>query len=104
MLPVTARIRVLAGTRRVHFGIGGHARARATSRGTTQGGPTAQNGAPERQDEVQWPRPRRGRAGVAARVPAAAPGSGTPVQDGYPPGEGGCRPRVTGTVCFLPSR
>jgi hypothetical protein len=33
MLPAMARFRDFAGTRRVHFGTGGHLRARATSRG-----------------------------------------------------------------------
>jgi hypothetical protein len=32
MLPAMARFRDFAGTRRVHFGTGGHLRARATSR------------------------------------------------------------------------
>ena len=34
VLPVMARFRFSAGTRRVHFGAGGHSRARATSRDT----------------------------------------------------------------------
>jgi len=34
VLPAEARLRVFAGTRRVHFGTSGHARANATSRGT----------------------------------------------------------------------
>src|SRR6266536_4404277 len=34
MLPAAARFRFFAGTRRVHFGTGGHSTARATSRDT----------------------------------------------------------------------
>ena len=34
VLPAVARFRFFAGTRRVHFGTGGHSRARTTSRGT----------------------------------------------------------------------
>ena len=34
VLPVMARLRVFAGTRRVHFGASGHSRSRPTSRGT----------------------------------------------------------------------
>jgi hypothetical protein len=34
VLPAMARVGFFAGTRRVHFGTGGHSRARATSRDT----------------------------------------------------------------------
>src|SRR5215212_4559710 len=34
VLPAMARFRLVAGTRRVHFGTGGHLRTRATSRDT----------------------------------------------------------------------
>ena len=36
VLPAMARFRHFAGTRRVHFGNGGHSRARATSRDTAR--------------------------------------------------------------------
>ena len=36
VLPAMAKFRRFAGTRRVHFGTGGHSRARAASRGTAK--------------------------------------------------------------------